>query len=64
MLFAKPIRRETNYIKPNMANLRGKLGRSIIKTIKETPAPDRSALKRDVEAAMAKILAAKEKNEY
>ena len=50
------------YSKPNMANLRGPIGRSIIETIKNTPKPDRSKLREEADACLAAILK-EEKNE-
>lgn len=35
------------YSKPNMANLRGRLGKSIIETIMNTPKPDKTKLKEE-----------------
>jgi hypothetical protein len=45
------------YYVPNMAALRGRSGRAIFETIKNTPAPDRTKLREEVEALKAKILA-------
>jgi len=50
------------YSKPNMANLRGPVGRSIIETIKNTPKPDRTKLRKEADACLAAILG-KEDNE-
>ena len=47
------------YYIPNMAALSGKNGRSIFETIKNTPAPDRTKLRKEVEELKAKILAAR-----
>ena len=52
--------RERRLVKPNMNNLRGKMGRSIIKTILETPKLDREKLKRLADKARARILASME----
>ena len=52
--------RERRLVKPNMNNLRGKMGRSIIKTILETPKLDREKLKRLADKERARILASME----
>ena len=50
------------YSKPNMANLRGPVGRSIVETIRNTPKPDRTKLRREADECLANILK-KEDNE-
>jgi hypothetical protein len=49
--------RTITYTKPNIANLKGKIGESIIETIRNTPAPDRSDLEADVKELEKKIMA-------
>lgn len=49
--------REIIYSKPNMAALRGKTGKRILKKIRNTPALDREQLKRKADAIEARILA-------
>ena len=44
------------YYKPNMSNLRGFIGRSIIKTIMNTPKPDRTKLRKEADACLDAIL--------
>ena len=44
------------YSKPNMANLRGPIGRSIIETIKNAPRPDRTRLREEADVCLAAIL--------
>ena len=44
---AKP--REMHYYKPNMGALTGKVGRSIIETIRNAPRPDRTELKKEAD---------------
>jgi len=50
---------KTTYSKPNMANLKGPIGRSIIETIKNTSKPDRTKLRREADACLAAILGKK-----
>lgn len=40
--------REPRFYKPNMANLHGRIGRSILETICNTPKPDRAELNKAV----------------
>lgn len=40
--------RELRFYKPNMANLHGRIGRSILETIRNTPKPDRTELNKAV----------------
>lgn len=47
------------YYIPNMAALSGKLGHEIFETIKNSPAPDHTKLREEVEELKAKILAAR-----
>ncbi len=44
------------YGKPNMANLSGELGKSIMKQIMDTPAPDRERLKAESAELRKKIV--------
>ena len=44
------------YGKPNMANLSGELGKSIMKQIMDTPAPDRKRMKAESEELRKKII--------
>ena len=44
------------YGKPNMANLSGELGKSIMKQIMNTPAPDREKMKAESEKLRKKIV--------
>lgn len=53
-----------NYIKPNMGNLHGKIGRSIIETILNTPKPDDSKLKERAKEVEALMLAAKKNGTF
>ena len=46
------------YSKPNMNNLHGKVGRSILDTIRNTPKLDRKILQAEADAFEARILAA------
>ncbi len=50
--------RDITYNKPNMANLRGKWGVAIIEHIKNTPKPDGTNLRKEVEIAKKHFLAA------
>ena len=56
------VARMIQYSKPNMTNLHGKVGRSILKTIRNTPKLDRKKLQAEADAFEARILAA-QKNE-
>ena len=51
------MKREITFSKPNMANLRGKIGKSIIMTIRNSPKLNRDALKRKSDEVEARILA-------
>ncbi len=44
------------YYRPNMANLKGPVGRSIIETIKNTPKPDCSKLRKEADDCLAAII--------
>lgn len=57
------IAKQINYVKPNMTNLRGKVGRSIIKTIRSTPKPDLSEVKRKSAEAERRMLVGMESEE-
>ena len=48
-------RRVMRYSKPCMTNLRGKLGREIMQTIRETPRPSQEATRKKTEQAMENI---------
>ena len=52
-IFMKPI----TYSKPNMANLHGIVGKSIMKTLREMPEPSMKTLRKDAEACKKRILA-------
>ena len=49
--------RKIIYTKPNMAALKGRTGRRIIKKIRNTPVLDRKQLKKKADAIEARILA-------
>ena len=49
--------REIRYYKPSMTNLKGKLGRNIINTIKNTPPSDHSKLNVLADKGIKSILA-------
>ncbi len=53
------MKRKPYYSKPNIGNLRGRIGKSILQTVRNTPRPDRSELERDVQEAIEKIMAAR-----
>lgn len=55
---------QINYVKPNMAALHGKIGRSIIETILNTPKPDDSRLKERAREVEARMLAAKKNGTF
>jgi len=55
------IMREYVFSKPNMSNLKGKLGRSILATIRNTPKPDLSELEKQTRTVENRILAARRK---
>lgn len=57
-------RRKTMFIyyKPNMANLKGKLGREIMAAIRDTPLSDHSKLNRLAEEGIKSVLAERKKN--
>jgi hypothetical protein len=40
--------KQIHYYKPDMSDLHGRIGRSIIETIRNTPKPDRTELKKAV----------------
>ena len=44
--------------------LRGRIGKSIIETIRNTPKPDDTQMKKDVEAIMQRIRKAKENGTF
>lgn len=54
---AKP--KEVRYYKPDMSALRGRIGKSIIETILNTPRPDHSELNREADEYLRTRLAAK-----
>ncbi len=49
--------KEIRYVKPNMANLKGKLGRSIINQIRNAKRPDRSEMQEIAEKTKLDMLA-------
>ena len=48
--------------KPNMSNLHGAVGKSIVNTIRNTPKPDHSELEREAETCKKRILARRAKD--
>lgn len=50
------------YYKPNMANLKGKLGREIMTAIKNTPPSNHSKLNRLAEEGIKSVLAERKRN--
>ena len=52
--------REIRYIKPNMGALRGRIGREILETIRNTPKPDLTELNRQADEVETRILAARQ----
>ena len=50
------------YYKPNMTNLKGKLGREIMTAIRDTPLSDHSKLNRLAEEGIKSVLAERKKN--
>ena len=44
--------RQIRYYKPNVGALSGKIGKSILETIKNTPRPDRTKLKTESDKVM------------
>ena len=58
IMFANAFRkRKKQYYKPNITNLRGPIGRSIIETIMNTPKPDDALLKKRAEECERNMLA-------
>lgn len=55
---------EIRYVKPNMTNLRGRLGKSILHTLKNAPAPDLTEQKKAVREMNSRIKAAKENGTF
>lgn len=55
---------EIRYVKPNMTNLRGRLGKSILNTLKNAPAPDLTEQKKAVREMNSRIKAAKENGAF
>lgn len=55
---------EIRYVKPNMTNLRGRLGKSILRTLKNAPAPDLTEQKKAVREMNSRIKAAKENGAF
>lgn len=51
------------YYKPNMSNLQGKVGKSIIETIKNTPPAQKDDTRRKVEEYKNNILRIRNENE-
>lgn len=52
------------YGKPNMADLSGELGKSIIKQIMDTPAPDREKMKAESNELRKKIVEQMEREKH
>lgn len=52
------------YYKPNMANLKGKLGREIMTAIRNTPPSDHSKLNKLAEEGIKSVLAERKKNDW
>ena len=50
------------YYKPNMANLKGKLGREIMAAIRDTPLSDHSKLNRLAEEGIKSVLAERKRD--
>ncbi|AOZ96070.1 hypothetical protein [Butyrivibrio hungatei] len=50
---------EVHFYKPNMGALRGKIGESILETIRNTPRPDHSALKKEADEYLKARMAEK-----
>lgn len=50
---------EIRYVKPNIGALHGRIGRSILETIRNTPRPDRTDLEKRADEARARLLAAR-----
>ena len=50
--------KQITYSKPNMANLRGRLGKSIIETIMNTPKPDETKLREEAHEIEKLMIAA------
>lgn len=48
---------EICYVKPNIGALRGRIGRSILETIRNTPRPDRTDLEKRAEECKRSLLA-------
>lgn len=48
---------QKTYVKPNMANLHGKVGREILETIRNSTPPDLSDIRQKVEENKKKIQA-------
>lgn len=55
------VMKQVTYSKPNMANLRGRLGKSIIETIMNTPKPDETKLKEEAHEIEKLMIAAESK---
>ncbi|MCR4568518.1 MAG: hypothetical protein K5769_10725 [Pseudobutyrivibrio sp.] len=51
----------TSYTKPNIGNLKGKIGKSILETVRNTPIPDRTNLEAEVRELENKIMADRKK---
>lgn len=47
----------TIYYKPNMNNLKGKVGRAVLAEIRSAKKPDWDSVKREADECMARILA-------
>ncbi|NEX00446.1 hypothetical protein SAMN04487829_0013 [Pseudobutyrivibrio sp. NOR37] len=56
--------KQINYIKPNMGALHGRIGRSILETILNTPKPDDSKLRERAKEVEALMLEAKKNGTF
>lgn len=55
------MRNRQEYYKPNMANLRGRMGRSIYETIMNTPKPDLTELERKANEVERRVIAERQR---
>ena len=51
------IMKTITYTKPNIGNLKGKIGRSIIETVRNSPIPDKTKLEAEVKELEKRIMA-------
>lgn len=54
------IKVKKRYTVPNMGALKGRYGRAIVETIRNTPQPDRTAIKQEVKNIRLHIMAERE----